>query len=79
MTSGSGGRRLMVVATLVVVVAVASSGVVRDVGTVHGPVHGPRIGCGQRVAGWIGIDQPGGQQDAFAGYLLYLLHHRQPT
>lgn len=76
MTSGSGGRRLMVVATLVVVVAVASSGVVRDVGTVHGPVG---IGCGQRVAGWIGIDQPGGQQDAFAGYLLYLLHHRQPT
>lgn len=76
MASGSGGRRLMVVATLVVVVAVASSGVVRDVGTVHGPVG---IGCGQRVAGWIGIDQPGGQQDAFAGYLLYLLYHRQPT
>ncbi|KZC09892.1 hypothetical protein WN55_00538 [Dufourea novaeangliae] len=43
-------------------------GVVRGVGTVHGPVG---IGCGQRVAGWMGIDQPGGQQDAFAGYLLY--------
>lgn len=59
---------------VVMVVVVASSGVVRGVGTVHGPVG---IGCGQRVAGWMGIDQPGGQQDAFAGYLLYPLHHQR--
>lgn len=58
---------------MAVVVVAASSGVVRGVGTVHGPVG---IGCGQRVAGWMGIDQPGGQQDAFAGcLLLYPLHH----
>lgn len=65
---------MVVVATVVVVVA--SSGVVRGVGTVHSPVG---IGCGQRVAGWMGIDQPGGQQDAFAGYLLYPLHHHHPV
>lgn len=61
---------VVVAAGLAAVVVVASSGVVRGVGTVHGPVG---IGCGQRVAGWMGIDQPGGQQDAFAGYLLYPL------
>ncbi|KAG7212959.1 hypothetical protein KM043_002299 [Ampulex compressa] len=56
------------VVVVVVVVVVLSSGAARAVCTVHGPVG---IGCGQRVASWMGIDQPGGQQDAFAGYLLY--------
>lgn len=56
--SGVGGE--------MVVAVVLSSGVVRGVGTVHGPV-----GIGRRGReSWMGIDQPGGQQDAFAGYLL---------
>jgi len=50
----------------VAVVVPRVQGWFRGVGTVHGPVG---IGRRQRV-GWVGIDQPSGQQDAFAGYLL---------